>query len=296
MTLLKCATHTVTSVDDAIARFSDWMDYAVVESGALPVDLARSWSAPASAGRDYAVMQPASGEAVFLRFVEGDPVPAYRPIHSLGWAAIELCVTDVDAVHERMKASPFDVIGEPHLLGGFNTVKPMQVRGPDQETVYLTEILVDGPTRGLPSPRSLIDRPFIQVLACPDMRATIAWFKDVVGLEVIDPVPIRYGMISQSFGLPPDTIHEIVTCKWKGEVFLELDQYPAAAPPRPTHPGALPPGVSLTTMIHPEFARLDGHWASEPAPRDGAIYQGRLTGVLKTPEGALLEVIDGSPN
>lgn len=293
MTLLKCATHTVADVDAAVARFGDWMDYAVVESGALPADLAESWSAPASAGRYYAVMQPASGEQVFLRFIEGDPVPGYRPIHSLGWAAIELCVTDVHAVEERMDRSPFEVIGRPTPLVGFDTILPMQVRGPDQETVYLTEIRVDGPSRGLPSPRSLIDRPFILVLACPDMRATIAWFKAVVGLEVIEPVAIRYGMISQAFGLPADTSHEIVTCKWKGETFLELDQYPAAAGPRPAHPGALPPGVSLTTMIHPEFERLEGHWASPPQPRDGTIYQGRLTGVLKTPEGALLEVVDG---
>ena len=46
-------------------------------------------------------------------------------------------------------------------------------------------------------------------------------------------------------------------------------------------------------MIHPDFARLDGHWLSPPVVRDGPLYGGRAVGVLHTPEGALLEVIDG---
>ena len=161
-------------------------------------------------------LQPASGAEVFLRFVEGDPVPGYRPIRTYGWAAIELCVTDVEAVNARMLQSPFEVIGPPKPLDGFATIKPMQVRGADQETVYLTEILVDGPSHGLPSPQSLIDRPFIMVLACPDLTTGIAWTRDVLGLDVIDPVAIRYSMIALAFDLPPDEKTEIVTASMEG--------------------------------------------------------------------------------
>lgn len=293
MTLLKCATHIVADLGAAIERYSKWMDYAVVEQGVVPADLAAAWQAPASAGKGYAVLQPASGEEVFLRFVEGDPVPEYRPIRTYGWAAIELCVTDVEAVNARMVESPFEIIGAPKPLDGFGTVKPMQVRGADLETVYLTEILATGPGTGLPAPRSLVDRPFIMVLACRDLAGSMQWVKDVLGLPMIDPVSIRYNMISLAFGLPDDEKVALTTAKGNGQVFLELDQYPAAATERPRHPGALPPGVAITTMLHPDFTRLEGHWVSAPVVREGPLYGGRRTGVLQMPEGALLEIIEG---
>lgn len=294
LTLLKCATHTVVDVDAAAERYARWLDYSVVETGVVPVDLAAAWQAPGSAGRRSIVMQPASGSPVFLRFVESDPVPDYLPIRTYGWAAIEICVQDVEAVNERMLASQlFDVIGPPKPLDGFPNVKPMQVRGPDQETVYLTEIRVDDPSSGLPKPKSLIDRPFIMVLACLDLAKTAAWLADVLALEVSDPVAIRYSMISLAFGLPSEDKHALVTAKWDGQTFLEADQYPEGAIERPCQPGMLPPGVSIVSMVHPDFSRLEGKWVAEPVVRHGPLYGGARVGVLRTPEGALLEVIEG---
>lgn len=292
MTLLKCATHVVADVAAAAARYVEWMDYRVVEEGEVDDALAALWMAPASKGKRYSLLQPASGAATFLRLVEGTVVADYEPIRSYGWAAIELCVTDVDAVHERMKASPFEVIGPPKNLDGFATVKPMQVRGQDKEIVYLTQMLVSGPEHGLPSPQSLVDRPFIMVLACPDLRKSAAWVRDVLGLEVIEPVAIHYSMISKSFALPEGEKVQLVTGKWQGEVFIELDQYPAQASVREGVAGELVPGVAMTTMSHPDFARLDGHWAVEPVVLHGPLYDGRRVGMLTTPEGALLEVIE----
>jgi hypothetical protein len=296
VTLLKCATHIVADVDAAVARYTRWLDYDVVEQGEVPADLAAAWGAPASAGRPYAVMQPASATPVFLRFIEGDLVSEYLPIRTYGWAAIEICVQDVEAVNERMLVSgDFEVIGPPKPLDGFPNVKPMQVRGPDQETVYLTEIRVDDPSAGLPRPKSLIDRPFILVLACPDLAKTAAWMAEVLALEVSDQVAIRYSMISLAFGLPADDKHALVTAKWQGQVLLEADQYPEGTTERPCHPDALPPGVSIVSIVHPDLARLEGHWTSAPVVRDGPLYAGARVGVLRTPEGALLEVIEGEP-
>ena len=292
MTLLKCATLMVRDVAESADRYAKWLDYAVVEQGEVPGELAASWNAPASAGRPYVVMQPASGAEVFLRFIEADVVKAYEPIRTYGWAATEICVQDVEAVNARMEQSEFEIIGPPKPLDGFPTVKPMQVRGPDKEIVYLTEIRVDDPASGLPSPQSLIDRPFIMVLACADLLANIAWVRDVFGFEMIEPVAIAYTMISKAFGLPEDSKHELVTAKWKGEVFIELDQYPAGATPRPAHEGALPPGVSITTLTYPDFDRLEAHWTSPPVVRGGPMYGGRRVGVLTSPDGALFEVVE----
>ncbi|MEC3911445.1 VOC family protein [Sphingobium sp. CR2-8] len=295
MNLLRCATHSVVDLDAAKARFGQWLDYAVVEEGTVPADLAAAWGAPASAGRRYAVMQPASGAEVFLRFVEGDPVSDYLPIRSYGWAAIEICVQDVLAVNDRMLSpqAPFPVIGPPTKIAGIDTIYPMQVRGPDQETLYFTQILTDAPDSGLPRAGSLIDKLFILVLACPDMRATADWFARTLKLDMTSPMAIRYSMISLAFGLPISDLHEIVTAKYQGDVFLEFDQYPQGTVSRPAHEGALPPGVSICTLFHPDFDALDADWFTAPVVRDGPLYAGRRVGVLKTPEGALLEVMEG---
>lgn len=293
MNLLRCATHMVGDLDATVARFARWLDYSLAEQGRVPADLAAAWGTPASAGARYAVMRPASGADVFLRFVAGDPVPSYRPIRSYGWAAIEICVQDVVAVNARMLQpdSPFPVIGPPTRIAGIDTIYPMQVRGPEQETLYFTEITTKAPDSGLPRADSLIDKLFILVLACRDMRETVDWFATTLKLDMTQPIAIRYSMINQAFALPESSVHEIVTAKWQGDVFLEFDQYPADAVERPGAPDALPPGVAICTLAHPDFDRLDPHWFSPPVIRDGPLYAGRRTGVLRTPEGALLEIV-----
>lgn len=295
MNLLRCATHTVADLDATTARFAQWLDYSVVEQGEVPADLAAAWGTPASAGRRYAVCQPASKAEVFIRFVEGDPVPDYLPIRSFGWAAIEICVQDVLKVNERMltEGSPYPVIGPPTKIAGIDTIYPMQVRGPEQETLYFTEITTKAENSGLPKAGSLIDKVFILVLACPDMRATVEWFARTLKLDMTDPIAIRYSMISKAFDLPMSDLHEIVTAKWEGDVFLEFDQYPAGTVDRPTNPGALPPGVSICTIMHPAFDELGIEWFAAPVVRDGPLYAGRRVGVVKTPEGALLEIVAG---
>lgn len=293
MTLLKCATLVVESVTDACARYVGWMGYRVVEQGQVPRDLAEAWHCPASAGCHYVVLQPESGADVFLRFVEGSTVPGYLPIRTYGWAATELCVTDVEVVHARMQQGPFEVIGPPRMLDGFTTIKPMQVQGPDAEVVYLTEFAGHDPALALPRPVSLVDRPFIIVHACRDLDQGLRWLRDVLGLAVTVPVSLRYTMIERAFGLSSESRTAIATAGWPdGETFLEFDQYPAEATERPGHAGALPPGVAVVTMLHPDMARLGGHWLSPPCLREGAIYGGRRSGVLLTPDGALLEVVD----
>ncbi len=253
-----------------------------------------AWGVPSSAGHSWALCAPASAMAVYLRFVEGDPLPAYRPITSVGWAATELCVADVAAVHKRLAASPFVVIGPPTPIGGLPTIRPMQVRGPDQDTTYLTEILIDDPAEGLPAPKSLVDHLFILVLACRDMTTSARWFGETLGLEVSEPVAIRYSMINKAFDLPADREHVIATARFGGRILLEFDQYPDGAIERPTHLGALPPGVAMGTLSHPAFDRLEVDWIMPPVRREGALYEGRLTGTIRTPEGALVELIDAS--
>jgi catechol 2,3-dioxygenase-like lactoylglutathione lyase family enzyme len=289
--LLRAATLTVADPEATAARYVEWLDYSVVERGVIDADLAVSWGTPASAGRAFVVSRPASGQDVFLRFVQGDPPADYRPLRTYGWAALEICVADTLAVAERMARSPFEIIGPPRELDGMPEIFPMQVRGPDDEIVYLTQIRGQTPGNRLPVAQSLIDRLFILVLAGSDLTATRRWFAEDLKLAVGPEIALRYTMISKAFGLDPETKHVIATAGHDIDTFLEFDQYPKEATARPCEPGALPPGIAMVTLEHPDLESVCAPWLSAPRARPGAVYGGRRQGVLSGPDETLIELL-----
>jgi hypothetical protein len=291
MKLLRAATLSVVDPQVSARRYIDWFDYRVVEEGVISAGLAAGWDAPAAAGRAFVTLAPASGADVYLRFVAGDAVAGYLPLRTFGWAAIEICVKDVLAVNERMLRSPFEIIGPPREIDGLPAIFPMQVKGPDQEIVYLTQIRSDLPSYDLPRAASFIDKLFILVLACSDLKSSLRWFESHARLSLGREMDIVYTMLAKSFGLPLDEPHTIATVVHERDVFLELDQYPRAATPRPAHAGHLPPGISIATLEHPQFDLLDAPWIVPPSRHAGAIYGGAPSGTARAPDGTLLEVV-----
>lgn len=294
MELLRAATLTVADLDAATDRYVRFLDYAVVEDGQTPDDLAASWDAPASAGQRYSVLQPASGADIFLRLIEQPPHPDYVPLRSYGWAAIEVCVQDVLAVNARMENAPFEIIGPPREIEGLPAIYPMQVKGPDGEIVYFTQIRDNLPAYDLPRAATLIDKLFILVMACSDMKASNAWMEKHAGVQMGREMDIVYTMLANAFGSPLDELHTISTMIHGRDVFLEMDQYPPEAVVRPRHEGMLAPGCAIGTLWHPEFDSLPGPWVTPPAVRQGPIYQGKRVGVLKDLDGALIEIVEGA--
>ena len=296
MNLIRCATISVADVAAASARYCEWLDYREVERGTVTPALASSWGAPASAGQPLAVLQPASGRDVFLRFVEGAPHPDYAPLRSYGWNAIEICVDDVLAVNERMRDAPFEIIGPPRELDGLPAIFPMQVRGPDGEIVYFTQIRNDLPEYDLPRARSPIDCLFILVMGCSDLDRALAWVARHLHVDAGRTMRIVYTMIADAYGLPGDEPHALATMVHGRDVFLELDQYPDAAVERPRHAGALPPGAAIGSFAHPEFDRVaaacEDLWLAPPAVHDSCVYAGRAAATVAGPDGTLFEVID----
>jgi catechol 2,3-dioxygenase-like lactoylglutathione lyase family enzyme len=290
--LLRAATLTVADPEGSARRYAEWFGYRILERGHVDVRLAASWAAPRVAGRRFVVLEPASRAPVLLRFIEGDAPAAFRPLRTYGWAALEICVEDVLTVDERLRGSPFEIIGPPREIEGLPSIFPIQVMGPDREIVYLTQIRGDLPSYDLPRAASPIDELFILVLACSDLDASLAWFERHARLSLGRRMRIVYTMLAKSFDLPVSDPHEIATLVHGRDVFLELDQYPAAATPRAAPAGDLPPGISLATLAHPEFGVLPGPWIVPPARRHGTIYGGRLAGTLRAPDGTLLEMVE----
>lgn len=285
MRLLRAATLLAPDPEASACRYQEFFGYRLVETGAVSAALAESWGTPAMAGRRYHVLAPTSGVPVYLRFVEGKIPPDYQPLRSYGWGAIELCVHDVQAVHARMKDSPFTIIGPPKGLDGAPAIWPMQVQGPDGEIVFLTEIRADDPNARLPRAACPVDCLFIAVLACRDITATRAWFAENLGLTGAPDFELAYTTLSRAFGLPVAQRHRIAVLGHKGDAFLQLDQYPGEATPRPTTKGELPPGVAMVSFLLPPAE-------SPNAPGNaGIIYAGGDSSVICAPDGALVELI-----
>jgi catechol 2,3-dioxygenase-like lactoylglutathione lyase family enzyme len=287
MRLLRAATITTPDPAAAARRYQDYFGYQLLETGMVSAALAASWGAPAMAGRAYTVLGPASGVPVYLRFVESPAVPDFVPLRTFGWGAIELCVQDVQAVHERMKDSPFEIIGPPRALDGDPKIWPMQVQGPDGEIVFLTEIRGDDAGARLPRATSLVDCLFIAVLACADLTVTRAWFDEVLGCRGGPDFKLAYTTLSRAFGLPITHKHKIAVLGHGEDAFLQLDQYPEGATPRLLRPGELPPGVAMVSFLAPA-----GAWDDEGAVSEGGVvYGGGLSKIVHTPEGGLAELI-----
>lgn len=292
MQLLRAATLTTPDVEATASRYQEWLGYGIVERGEIPEDLALSWDTPASAGRRYVVMQPESGAPVYLRFIEGTAQPDYRPLRTYGWAAVELCVRDVLAVNARLEQSPFEIIGPPRELDGLPTIFPMQVKGPDREVLFLTQIRADLPDYDLPRAQSLVDRPFIVVLACSDLRASLRWFERIAGFRTGREMEIIFSVLSNAFGMPTDRKHRLATVAHERDCFLELDQYPDGATMRSCAPAELKPGAALATFLHPALDGVEGAWITQPRPRSGVLYGGRRAGTLAAPDGSLVELVE----
>ncbi len=292
MHLLRAATLVTPNPEATAELYGRWFGYEMVESGRIDPALAESWGAPGCADRGFAVCRPASGAEIYLRFVEGRAPADYRALRSFGWAAIELCVQDVLAVQARMRTSPFEIIGPPKPLAGLPTIFPMQLRGPDQEIVFLTEILGDLPDYELPRAQSPVDHLFILVLACSDMEASSRWLAQALKLQGGRAIELPYTVLSDAFSLPASHPHRIATLTHGRDVFLEVDQYPLAATPRPQVAGELPPGIAMATLRHPEFDALAGPWVTPPVRREGVIYGGGRAGLMAGPDGVLVEVVE----
>lgn len=294
---MRAATLSVADLNRSIDTYCEWLDYSVEEMGELESSLANSWGCPGAAGRRYAILRPASGRDIFIRFVENKIHPDYVALRTYGWAAIEICVQDVLKANERMEKSPFEIIGPPKELDGLPAIYPMQVKGPDEEIVYLTQIREDLPAFDLPRAEALIDRLFILVMACSDMKASLNWLVDHVDFAIgRDHMEIVYTMLANAFGLPHEDQHVISTMVHEKDVFLELDQMPSQATTRPGYDGELPQGIAIGSFIHPDFDALDAKckdlWVREPAVHTSPVYGGKRAGTVRALDGTLVEMIE----
>ncbi len=96
-------------------------------------------------------MRPAAGDDFEFRFIAGPAYPDYVPLTTFGWNASEIMVQNVDAMAERVAGSPFEIVGEPRNLSFSDDIRAMQLRGPANEIIYLTEFKQPVPGLSVPT-------------------------------------------------------------------------------------------------------------------------------------------------
>ncbi len=285
----------VVATPDLKAALSDYQDrlgFHLVETGLVPDALAKSWGIEGLTGKPMATLQPTSGAHCFIRLVE-QPLPTdFVPTTTFGWASYEFTVQDVFGWPAKIQGSGFDIIGPPKEIQGLPYFVAMQVHGRGKEMLYFNETRSNTPSTDLPFAQSPMDHIFIVILATPDREATVAWYRDRLGLDVGDSYTIPYSMINNAFGLPADTLSSL-TMVQKGRMpIIEIDDYPPQTLPRRADTGCLPPGNSMVTLAVDDLDRVEVDWIAPPQILPGALYAGRRSATVRGLAGELLELVE----
>jgi len=289
---IKCGTVATPDLDAALGDYRDLLGLDLVERSTVPDDLAASWSAPASAGRAYALLQPRSGVPSFVRLIEAPLHERFTPTRTFGWAAFELTVKDVYGLAERVKGSGFETVGPPKPIEGLPYFVPMQVLGRGREMLYFNEVAMDTPSSDLPKAQSEVDHIFIVILATPDRPETLQHLKHRLRLEEGGSYTLNYTMINAAFGLADGTQSTITMVQSGRMPIVEVDGYPEAATERPRHDGMLPPGNAIVTLAVRSLDELGLCFIAPPARRSGPLYADRRAATLIGSAGELIELVE----
>jgi catechol 2,3-dioxygenase-like lactoylglutathione lyase family enzyme len=285
-------TLLVSSVPDAEQSYERDLGYRTVDEGRIGRELAGIWQAPASEGRPFVLMQPESGQPVYLRFVEADDPGNYAPMKTRGWNAVELQATDPDTLVQELDGERFELIGPPKYLTEQENIRAAQVLGPHRELLYFTHVLDPSLSRfRIGTARTRVDRVFIMVLGTTDMGATSLFYQDLLGMAVSGPWPYEVSVLSRAWNLPPDTLHELSIVQLEGEFLIEIDAYPPEAPPRSAPPGGLPYGPAVVGFRVAALDSVERQSGRRARTLSQAPYDGSRVLFLTGPSGEGIELI-----
>lgn len=289
------AASTVSAPDVTAVEQSyvDHLGYRVVERHVVSEAQAQSWGAPAMSGRQVSLLAPESGKEVLLRVVENERPDAYKPLTSYGWASSELVVQDTDAMEDRLKGSPFEIIGEAADLEMLPDIRAMQVVGLAGEIFYLTMFKRDIPDFDLPTAHSFVDRMFIAVLATDGPEKVQNWYRDHWGIEPGEIAEIKLELLDDAFGFAKrEGDYGLTVIAMRARSLVEVDRYPPQAGPRPAVEGCLPPGNAMMSALVDSLDGVSLDYLSQPVLLPYAPYHGRRSATVKGAMGELIELIE----
>jgi len=292
LTAIVAVTLAVPNVAEVERAYVETLGYRVIERGTLDQATTSAWNAQALEGRDYVLLQPESGAPVYLRVVRQDAVEGHAAMKTWGWNSNEILVQDTHAAHERVKGSPFKVVGEPKGLSMNPEVVAMQAIGPGGELIYLTRIPEGKSLFNLGSARSFIDRTFIVVAGGPDMEAMRRFYAEALGMTTTEPGASVISVLAKAWEMPVETRFLLSVVRFPKDFLIELDQYPVEATARPRRPGQLPPGMAMVSFSVPDLGAVRAEFLAPPRVIPSVPYNGSRVAVIRGAAGELLELIE----
>jgi hypothetical protein len=281
-------TLGATNVADVVSCYSHLLDYVVLEQGMVNDALAQSWGCPLSAERGYVHLAAKASPGHILRVVEIDTPSPYPPFTAYGWNAIEIIVDDLAVLAAKLDGSVFKILAPPAPIP-MTSLHAMQVQGPAGEVLYLTTETGDRAASTLPIPQSQVCRPFVAVIAGPDVMALREYYATLFALEHTPIFPIPIPMIAKAQNMPEQHPFPITVLRGaeRGNA-IELDGYPVGLTPRVKTQGQLPPGVAMISFA---VDNLDSfHVPYRETPK--ALYGNKRAATFVGPVGELIELIE----
>ena len=144
MNLGKIAAVTISTSDlnKMVNAYQESLRYRVTKSGQITAQESSAWGTENLTNADYVVMQPEKSDDFSFRFIHQPDQSNYIAFKSVGWNAAELIVEDVDGLAVQLEDSPFKIIGSPADLSFTKDIRAMQVMGPANEILYLTQFKI----------------------------------------------------------------------------------------------------------------------------------------------------------
>lgn len=276
------ATLITAKLKASLSAYQEELGYKLVERETVSKGLAQHWQQSELEGCEMALLKPASGAPVFLRFIG---VPTATPITpKTGWFALEICVKDVYALHKTLvSGSNFTPFAEPKPLPFTDKVVPMQCKGPRGEILYLNEVRGNLPDIDLPLAQSQVDHLFISILSANDMEESISFYEELLDIRVNERHEIPYKTINRVYGLPLETKHKLATLGVPRSVTLEIDQTPS--PKQPSE--KLTEGIWMISFTVDALDKAQGKIFSVGQ----APYNGAKAVTINGPSGEKVELI-----
>ncbi len=284
-------TLVATDIDAAVAAYCDYLYTSVLEDSEVSETQAVLWGKPALAGSRIVTLQSATGYP-WVRIVSNPEVIPARPFLELGWLALEVLVSDVDMLAERLANSPFEIFRPPADLDVSNDIRAMQVIGPAGEVLYLTQVNAAVEPFDIPMARSEVDRLFIPVSSCLRRDEGLAVYNKL-GASKSWSFDTRITSVNKAHGLDLSLKHPVATVQLAGQSMVEIDQL-GVAKSRPPTAGMLPAGIAMVSFVFDNIDNIGLKPVSPPQRLDGKLYGGQRVAVCRGAGGELIELIEAA--
>jgi hypothetical protein len=284
-------TLVAADIDVTVAAYCDFLHTTVLEDTLVCSVQAQLWGKPKLEGSRLVTLQSESGYPWLRVLSNPDAVPA-RPFLELGWLALEVLVSDVDHLAQRLAQSPFEIYRPPADLDVSDDIRAMQVIGPAGEVLYLTQVNGAVEPFDLPIARSYVDRLFIPVTSCLRRDEGLAVYNKL-GAKRSWSFDTRISSVNKAHGLDASLKHPVATVQLANQCMVEIDQL-GVAKSKPPSAGRLPAGIAMVSFVLDNIDNIGLKPVSPPQRLEGKLYGGQRVAVCRGAAGELIELIEAA--